>query len=84
MPRRARLTIAAAIAVLSAIGIGVLAFALVSGGDSRASLPLGLRTTVAVAPFAGYGETRVLVDGHCRRVVVADTATKREEGLRGH
>jgi uncharacterized membrane protein (UPF0127 family) len=83
MSRRARLTIAAAVALLSAIGIGVLGVALVSGGDGRAPLPFGLHTTPAVTPFAGYGETRVLVDGHCRRVVVADTAARREQGLRG-
>lgn len=76
--------IAAAVALISAIGIAVLAVQLVSGGTGKAALPLGLRERAAVAPFAGYRETRVRVSGRCRPVVVADTASRREEGLRGH
>jgi uncharacterized membrane protein (UPF0127 family) len=82
--RRARLTVAGAIAVLSAIGIGVLAAQWSSGGDRASRLPLDFRQRAAVAPFEGYGETSVLVDGHCRRVAVADTSALRADGLRGH
>ena len=82
--RRARLTIAAAIAVIAAIGIGALAAQLSSTGDHASRLPLDFRQRAAVAPFAGYGETSVEVDGRCRRVAVADTAALRADGLRGH
>jgi uncharacterized membrane protein (UPF0127 family) len=82
--RRARLTVAAAVALLSAIGIGLLASQVVSGRSARARLPLGLRTRAAVTPFAGYRATSVDIDGRCRPVAVADTASRREEGLRGH
>jgi uncharacterized membrane protein (UPF0127 family) len=82
--RRARLTVAATIAVLAAIGIGVLAAQLLSTDDHASRLPLDFRQRAAVAPFQGYGETSVEVDGRCRRVAVADTAARRADGLRGH
>jgi uncharacterized membrane protein (UPF0127 family) len=82
--RRARLTIAAAVAVLSAVGIGVLAVHLSSAGDHGSRLPLDFQRRAAGAPFKGYGETRVEVDGRCRRVAVADTGALRSDGLRGH
>jgi uncharacterized membrane protein (UPF0127 family) len=37
----------------------------------------------AVAPFAGLTEARLGLEGNCLRVVVADQATERHEGLRG-
>lgn len=84
MTRRARLTIAAAIAVLSAIGIALLAVQLWSRDDHASRLPLDFERRAAGAPFPGYGETRIDVDGRCRRVAVADTGALRADGLRDH
>ena len=47
-------------------------------------MPLRLRERAAVAPFTGFREAQVDLDGRCRRVVVADTSARREQGLRGH
>ena len=52
-----------------------------SGGPLRARLPLGLAARAAATPFAGYRVTSVDIDGRCRPVVVADTASRRERGL---
>jgi uncharacterized membrane protein (UPF0127 family) len=82
--RRTRLTIAGAVALIAGIGIAVLAVQFVSGGGGRASSPLRLRERAAVAPFTGFREAQVDFDGRCRRVVVADTSARREQGLRGH
>jgi uncharacterized membrane protein (UPF0127 family) len=82
--RRHRLTIAGAVALISAIGIVVLAVRFASGGGGRATLPLGLWERAAVAPFTGFREANVALGGRCRRVVVADTASLRQQGLRGH
>jgi uncharacterized membrane protein (UPF0127 family) len=82
--RRARLRLAAAVAVISAIGIVVLAVQLASRGNDSADLPLGLELRAAMAPFPGYRETLVALDGTCRRVAVANTASLRADGLRGH
>ena len=72
------------ISVIAGIGIVVLGvqFALRSGDSG--GLPLGLDTVPAGAPFAGYRETRIEVDGRCRLVAVADTDELRAQGLRGH
>jgi uncharacterized membrane protein (UPF0127 family) len=78
---RARLAVATAVAVVSAAGIAILVVHWV-GGDPRAAVGLGLRETDAVAPFAGYREVRMSAGGPCARVVVADTAARRERGLR--
>ena len=46
----------------------------VSAATARAARAVAAsRATPAVAPFAGYREVRVAVDGRCVRVVVADT-----------
>ena len=82
MPTRARLAIAVAIALLSATGIVVLAVHWLAGA-ARAAAPLGLRETAAVGRFRGYREVRIASGGRCMRVVVADTAARRERGLRG-
>jgi uncharacterized membrane protein (UPF0127 family) len=82
--RRRRLTVAGAVALIAAIGMAVLAVRLVSGGGGRSSLPLRLRESAAVAPFTGFREAHVDLDGRCRRVVVADTTSLRQQGLRGH
>jgi uncharacterized membrane protein (UPF0127 family) len=82
--RRTRLTVAGAVALIAGIGIAVLAVQLVSGGGGRASLPLRLRESAAVAPFSGFRAAQVDFDGRCRRVVVADTSSLRQQGLRGH
>jgi uncharacterized protein len=42
-----------------------------------------LRETAARAPFAEYREVSVRIGARCRRVVVADTNARREQGLRG-
>ena len=84
MSRRARLRLAAAVAVISAIGIVVLAVQLASRGSDDAHLPLGLELRAASTPFPGYREARLAFDGRCRRVAVADTASLRADGLRGH
>lgn len=83
MPARSRVaaSIAAVIAVASAVVIVVMV-ARWASGDSHASAPLGLRTTAAAAPFAGYREVRAAVDGRCVRLVVADTPERRSDGLR--
>jgi uncharacterized membrane protein (UPF0127 family) len=82
--RRARLRLAAVVAVISAIGIVVLAVQIASrgSGSDGAHLPLGLETRPASAPFAGYRETSIEVDGRCRLVAVADTEALRAQGLR--
>jgi uncharacterized membrane protein (UPF0127 family) len=54
-----------------------------AGDDGRAPAPLGLERSAAVAPFAGYEEVRAAVDGTCVRLVLADTAARRTDGLRG-
>ena len=77
------MTIAAAVAVVSAIGTGALAAQLASRGHDRARLPADLHLRAASAPFAGYQETRIELDGRCRRVAVADTGPRRADGLRG-
>jgi uncharacterized membrane protein (UPF0127 family) len=82
MPTRARLAVAVAIALLSAIGIAVLAVHWLTGA-SRAAPPRGLRETAAVGRFRGYREVRIASGGRCVRVVVADTPARRERGLRG-
>ena len=84
MSRRARLTIAAAVALISAIGIPVLAVQLATTGNGRAPLPFGLPAREASPPFAAFRETNVKLDGSCRSVVVADTERLREQGLRGY
>jgi uncharacterized membrane protein (UPF0127 family) len=81
--RRARLRLAALVAAISAIGIVVLAVNFASRGNDESGLPLGLETRAAGAPFVGYRETRIEVDGRCRRVAVADTEELRGQGLRG-
>ena len=82
MSTRARLILAAAVALISLVGIAVLAI-VVSHGDGRAAAPFGVSEHRAAAPFADYRAARVDIDGRCRPVVVADTATRREQGLRG-
>ena len=82
--RRTRLSIAGAVALITGVGAVVLAVQLVSGGGGRASSPLRLRERAAVTPFTGFREAHVDFDGRCRRVVVADTSARREQGLRGH
>jgi len=72
------------IAVISGIGIGVLAVHAALRGGNDSHLPLGLQTRPATAPFAGYRETRIVIDGRCRAVAVADTESLREQRLRGH
>jgi uncharacterized membrane protein (UPF0127 family) len=79
---RSRLAAAVAVALVSAVGSGIVVARWVSG-DGRAPIPLGLRASPAGAPFAGYREVRVAIDGRCVRVVVADTRARRERGLRG-
>ncbi len=84
MSTRARLAVAAAVAVVSAIGIGIIVVRWVSDdGGSNAAVPPDLRSTAAVAPFAGYREVRVAARDRCARVVVADTPALRARGLRG-
>jgi uncharacterized membrane protein (UPF0127 family) len=80
---RAQLAIAGLVALVSAIGIGILVVRWDSGNDSRAPAPRGLREVPAGAPFAGYREVSLAVDGGCVRVVLADTNARRELGLRG-
>jgi uncharacterized membrane protein (UPF0127 family) len=82
--RRARRTLAVAVAVISAIGIVVLVVQFASRGNNSAHPPIGLRTRPAGTPFGGFRETRIDLDGRCRQVAVADTASLREQGLRGH
>ena len=82
MPTRARLAVAVAIALLSAIGIAVLAVHWLRGA-SPAAPPGGLRETAASGRFAGYREVRIASGDRCVRVVVADTPARRERGLRG-
>ena len=82
MPARARLAVAVAIALLSAIGIAVLAVHWLSGAP-RAAAPSGLRETAAAGRFAGYREVRIASGDRCVRMVVADTPARRERGLRG-
>jgi uncharacterized membrane protein (UPF0127 family) len=82
--RRARLRLAAVVAVISAIGIVALVVQLAWRGNDDARVPLGLKLRAAGAPFVGYRETRIELDGRCRRVAVADTGSLRADGLRGH
>lgn len=84
MSRRARLVVAAAVALVSLFGIGVLGVRLATRGSGRAKVPTGWRERAADAPFAGFRETALDVNGRCRRVAVADTASLREQGLRAH
>jgi uncharacterized membrane protein (UPF0127 family) len=78
---RAQVAVAAAVALLSAIGIGIVVSRWVRG-DGRSSAPRGLAESPAVAPFSGYREVRVEIDDRCARVVVADTESRRQRGLR--
>jgi uncharacterized membrane protein (UPF0127 family) len=79
---RAQVAIAAVVALVSAIGIGIIVIRWFSN-DDQAPKPIGLHETAAAAPFAGYREVRVEIDHRCARIVVADTETRRERGLRG-
>jgi uncharacterized membrane protein (UPF0127 family) len=79
---RARLTLAAAVALVAAVGIGIVVAGWLEG-DARAAAPLGLEERAAVALFSGYREARAALGRRCVRVVVADTAARREQGLRG-
>jgi uncharacterized membrane protein (UPF0127 family) len=81
MSTRARVAVAAVVALISAAGIAVMVAHWIGGGG-HASPPSGLSETAAVAPFVGYREVRVAIGGRCVRVVVADTPTRRERGLR--
>jgi uncharacterized membrane protein (UPF0127 family) len=80
---RAPVAVAAVVALLSAIGIGIIVSRWVSDDEHVSTPPRGLTETPAVAPFAGYREVRVEIDHRCARVVVADTDARREQGLRG-
>ena len=82
MSTRARLGIAAVVALASATGIGVIIAGWVAGHGS-ARLPIALRTNAGVAPFAGYREGRVAIGHRCARAVVAETDAQRSQGLRG-
>jgi len=82
MSTRARVAVAVAVALISASGI-VIVVAHWIAGTAHASPPSGMRETAAVAPFDGYREVRVATGHRCMRVVVADTAARRERGLRG-
>lgn len=84
MSRRTRLTIAAAVALISLAGMGGLGVWLATRGGGRAALPFAALVRPASAPFRGYRETSVDLGGRCRRVAVADTDALRQEGLRGH
>jgi len=79
---RARLALAATVALASAVGIGIIVAGWV-GRDATGALPRGLRATAASAPFPGYREVRIRVGRTCARVVVADTDARRARGLRG-
>ena len=82
MSTRARLTLAAAVAFLSAVGIGIV----VAGwlrGNARVAAPIGIHENPAVAPFSAYREVRVALGRSCARLVVADTDARRARGLRG-
>jgi len=79
---RARVAIAAVVAVLSAVGMGIIVARWLSN-DGQTATPRGLPETAAVAPFAGYREVRVEINDRCARVVVADTEERRQRGLRG-
>jgi uncharacterized membrane protein (UPF0127 family) len=82
LSRRARLTIAGAIAVLCAIGIVVLAVQLFSGDDHNSRLAVRFPQRPAGAPFVGYRETHIDIDGTCRPVAIANTPVLRTNGLR--
>ncbi len=84
LSRRARLTIAAAIVALAAIGIVVLAVQVFSSNDQKSHLPVRFGQQAAGAPFVGYRETRVEIDGRCLPVAIANTPTLRVAGLRNH
>ena len=84
MSTRARLAIAGVVALASAIGIGIIVVGWASDDTpSRGNAPRSLGEINAVAPFEGYLEVRVATPDRCARLVVADTAERRERGLRG-
>jgi uncharacterized membrane protein (UPF0127 family) len=62
----------------------VPAVQLFSGSDHNSRLPVQFRQRAAGAPFVGFGETRIDVDGRCRRVAIANTGALRAAGLRDH
>ena len=84
MPARTRSRIAAAgvIALASAVGSGIIVAHWVSA-DASAPVPLGLTSARAGPPFSGYPEVEASVDGRCVRLAVADTPSRRAQGLRG-
>jgi uncharacterized membrane protein (UPF0127 family) len=49
---------------------------------ASSNTPLLLGTTPASAPFKGFTEAQLGVDGRCLHVVVADDQTERVQGLR--
>ena len=79
---RSRIAAAGVIALVSAVGIGIIVAHWVSR-DAGAPAPLGLHTTRAGPPFPGYPEVEAAIDGTCVRLAVADTPARRERGLRG-
>ena len=78
---RARLTIAAVVACAALAGLLYLVFRATRDGADAGAFRLP-PTAVASAPFTAFRETRVAVGDRCLRVLVADTPTLRNEGLR--
>jgi len=79
--------VALVLLVAGAIGIGISVVALINSGSDQETTPastarLHFTTRFASAPFAGATETRLAIDGRCKRLVVADDEAERVQGLR--
>lgn len=81
MSKRARLAVAAAVAVASLAGIVALAVHLSRSHDTTGRLRFAT-TTRAVAPFGAFSEAHVAVGDRCLRLLVATTEAQRVQGLR--
>jgi uncharacterized membrane protein (UPF0127 family) len=80
---RARVAIAAVIALLALAGmIALVVHAVTGNSGGPAAFPFGA-TATAPAPFGAFEEGRVALDGKCVRVLVARSAEQRSQGLRG-
>jgi uncharacterized membrane protein (UPF0127 family) len=79
---RTRMTIAAVVACAALAGLLYLVFHDTNGGGaSKGAFELP-PTNVAAAPFAMFRATRISVGDRCLRVLVADTESRRNQGLR--
>ena len=79
---RTRMAIAAAVACAALAGLLYLVFRDPNNGGGGGAFRLP-PTVGATPPFEAFRATRISVGDHCLRILVADTDSLRNQGLRG-